>query len=326
MVTDISLTSQHQVVQLINEQNGVDLSLERVNFQDVRALVDDPDGKNTEVTVIAVPNKGYSGSVVVKYNRNTLQNFESLNGNQPISLFVSPNDSLGDIVSKFNVMFDCNLVLGHDIDPNLELPDFSYDGDNISLVVLPQSLAYTDSLMLNIALPTFPLNTVIVTNTLDGLRFSDDTYLDREIEEPNLLGFNYGVVGVPVVWIGAQYTFNLDLTNYFSTLQGFTQGTVLTQSQGSSLVTALAYADLDGSHRAAWKSNVGATGGNLIWNLHGATVMSNGLNLAPTTPTNPKYKYVLELKLRADITEPLGNVYLHYNEPINPLDVINPNE
>jgi len=160
----------------------------------------------------------------------------------------------------------------------------------------------------------------------DPFTTTNDVYLDSDITTPNLTGLSYGVSGTPSGTVGLQYTYALDLTSAYQTLQALTQGTVLTQTQGADIVTAVQYADLDGAFRSLWKSTTATTGNSLLWNLQGATVVYNGLNNITSKPTNPQFKYVMELQLRNDVTAPIGRIYLHYNIPIDPTNVINPNE
>lgn len=69
----------------------------------------------------------------------------------------------------------------------------------------------------------------------------------------------------------------------------------------------------DGSDgRTLWNNQAGST----QWSLEGATVFYNGLNEA-ALPTNPAFKYVIGIELRAGVSIPSGRFYIHYTDPEN---------
>jgi len=153
--------------------------------------------------------------------------------------------------------------------------------------------------------------------------------LAQAIPNTNLTGFTYGVTGIPSYVVGAQYCYSFDLTLYSNILAATTVGTVISAGANplsTNILSFLAYADQDGSYKALWKLNTGTSGNNLLWNVHGATVIYNGLNNDLNRPRNADCKYVLELQLRNDIIEPLGKIYFYYNLLIDPTNVNDPND
>lgn len=78
------------------------------------------------------------------------------------------------------------------------------------------------------------------------------------------------------------------------------------------VVEALLALDYSSDGKLLWNGSAAST----EWSLAGATVFYNGLNEA-ALPTNPAFKYVIGIELRADVSIPSGRFYIHYSDPEN---------
>ncbi len=327
MATDISLSSAQQMVNLINEDNDVSLTLSVIAFSTIGTINGHPTGKNTELLVEALPDTGYNGNVTVFYNRNPLESFETYNGNEPIEMMVEEGDTLEIVVNKFNALFGCNLSVGLDIDPASTLPDFDYVGVDFVMACLPDSLSYTGSITLNLMMASVPLMNIITNTVLLGLEIDSSINLEGAITSPDLGGISYGVVGTPTAVVGATYFYDQDYTAYSNIFYPLTIGTTIsagTNPISNNILGILGYGDLDGAFRSLWKLSTSTTDVGLVFNVDNAVCVYNGPNTDLSKPTNPAYDFVAEFQLRGDQTAPLGHIYFHYNLAINPLDVTTP--
>ncbi len=326
MATDLSLSSFNQFIELVNQENSIELPVEKISLSNPTELVDDIDSKNTQVTISAIPNSGLLGSVSVKYNRMNLNEFQIFGGEDPIVLYMGSASTFNDLVAQFNTQFGANISIGVDI-VNKSINTPVDEPQSILFESLPNSLAWIGSIGLEYALSTIPLASIIETTNVPGLVYFDAPDLSEDVTNSSLLGFKYSqsLTTQPTSSVGAQYTYGIDFTTQYSVLSTFTAGTVLSQAQGTTIVNAISYCDLDGARRLTWKSATGVTSTDALYNLHGATVVYNGINNDITKPTNKAFSRVMELSFKTGVTAPIGNIYLHYNLPVDPLVATNPN-
>lgn len=167
------------------------------------------------------------------------------------------------------------------------------NGDNTMTAVLsakPGSVGWIGNLSIVVTKGSAPIDELIQVTALPGLNYP--TTLDTDT-------------------FAQLYMYGYDFTSYFTQVQAMSPG-VIDSTQADQLVTAFKAIDVSAG-KALWVNTPGAT----TWNLSGATVLSNGLNSA-SLPTNPAYKYVMELKLADTVLTPAGVMYLHYNDPFDP--------
>lgn len=137
--------------------------------------------------------------------------------------------------------------------------------------------------------------------------------IDKSVTVVDLPGLNYPTANPGTDIFGSVYLYGYDFTSHVARFLDIAPG-ALSASDAAYLVTALKAMDVSAG-KALWTASGVAT----AYDLGGATVVYNGLNDA-TKPTNPAYKYVLGLTVRAGVTAPAGVMYLHYNDPFNPND------
>lgn len=137
--------------------------------------------------------------------------------------------------------------------------------------------------------------------------------IDKSITVVDLPGLNYPTSNPGVDVFGSIYLYGYDFTPHVATLLDYAPGTI-DLAQATFLMNVLKAMDV-----SAGKTLWNVTDVSTTYGLLGANITYNGLNDA-TKPTNPAYKYVMALTLRAGVTAPAGVLYLHYNDPFNPND------
>lgn len=138
-----------------------------------------------------------------------------------------------------------------------------------------------------------------------------DAILADHLTTTQLPGINYPVAGDGSQGSALAYLYPYDFTEYKSTLEDFTVGQVIGDTD-TALLDAIKALDIN-SGKSLWTLDGVAT----TWALGGAEVVYNGIN-SPVLPTNTSYKYVVGIKLRDDVVTPPGVFYLHYDDPVDP--------
>lgn len=242
--------------------------------------------KNTAVNILAVKNGNYDGSKAIVYDRLKLNDLINIPG---FRIFADRPKTVYDILDSLR--YYTGVYLQQSDVENTAVVDKGDGTYTTTLTAKATSLGWIGSLA--------------VTIKQGGAR------LDKSIVDTELSGLNYPTASDQDTY-GQIYLYPYDFTSYYDTIDPLVAGATLTSAQADSLVTMLKAVDLS-SGKTLWNNTANST----TWSLSGAKVIANDLNGADL-PTNPAYKYVLVLKLRDDVTTPKGNLYLHYNDPVDP--------
>lgn len=171
-MTDLTKAPKEIMLALINTDNGTTLTDALIDFGVPTAATGETPARNTELTVTAKAGSGYSGSVVVTYNRLHLQN-DVLTASGKDATF-----GLGDATKIADFVEELNTLLNIKLDPT----DFE-DGDlpvfeglpnevkPVQLVAKQDSLCYIGSLTFNVKAEDIPLSSVLTITELDGLTY-----------------------------------------------------------------------------------------------------------------------------------------------------------
>jgi hypothetical protein len=235
---------------------------------------------------------GYQGSQVLLYNRLDLAQLANLPGIQNLS--VNNPTHVWDILPQLSYYTGIAFVQG-----DLQNLPISLNGDGtgqIQLAADPNSIGWQGSAMLNVVPGGVAIDAAATTTQLPGINYP----VDDATAPPASAVY------------GPAYLYPYDFTSWQSTFLTYAPG-AMTQTQLDAVLTAITTVDV-GAGKSLWVD----TGANTTWNLTGATIVSNGLNNATVTPTNPAYKYVMAIQLAAGQTTPSGTLYLHYNDPFDP--------
>lgn len=163
MATDLSLSSNDQVLALINSENTTQLTSLHITLGDPIELIEDV--RNSQIRVTSTPNGGYNGFVDVKYNRLELDGY-LVYGSPDIEIPVDGNFT--DVVNYFNILYGANIAIGLDIE-DVVLSGIDYVGKIVSMNAVETSKAYIGSLNLNVKWESTALSTVITDTFFSGL-------------------------------------------------------------------------------------------------------------------------------------------------------------
>lgn len=291
------LPSLTDLINQINAANGTSFASANLSFSAPKVVSGTWQGlssdRNTAIRASGV-GPTYQGNVVMLYDRLDLGQLANLPGinNLQVNNPTQTWDLLPDLLYYTGIQF---------IEGDLQNLPITWNGvsGTVQLSADPNSIGWQGSVTLNVTQGGAPINVAIAN--------------------PEMAGLNYPVAdgsAPPATAIyGPVYLYPYDFTSWQSTLLTYTAGAI-TPTQAAFLKTAIQGVDV-GTGEASWDATTAA---NTSWELLGATIVSNGLNDPSTMPTNPSYKYVLELQLAETVTVPAGPLYLHYNDPFNPDD------
>lgn len=175
-VSNFSKTPKEIVVDLINYDNvGANITPELVVLGLPTLATGETPPANTDLEVTAAEGSGYSGSVVVQYNRLQLQDFIGARGIVGgLQLPVGDATMYADLIDEINVALGINLTVDDYIDGAIG----AWAGEpnetkEITITVAADSLVFVGSLTLTLVAEDIPLNSVITTTLLTGLNLPE---------------------------------------------------------------------------------------------------------------------------------------------------------
>lgn len=153
----------------INHDNASSLTLTLIQFGLPTAATGTNPNPNTSTTVTAKAGSGYSGSVVVGYNRVDLSTIPGAR-NTVYSLGNAVN--ISDLVPEVNTAYAINLTTDDYTDG--PLPTFTGTANEehaFQIAATADSLVYQGVMSLTVKANDIPLSSVITTTTLTGLTY-----------------------------------------------------------------------------------------------------------------------------------------------------------
>lgn len=164
----IGMKSAEQLLALINDSNGLSLTLDDVSFELPVALIpeEQEDLANTEILVKSKPNRKQEGDVTVRYDRINLAEFETLA--DPHGIPVDTPLTHATLLAAFNEFYGSALEL-IDIDQTTELPPNLDQDEVVTFKASVESLAYHGEIELLIESAGLDLAVVITNKNLNGL-------------------------------------------------------------------------------------------------------------------------------------------------------------
>lgn len=170
-MTDLTKVPVQVLVDLINADNSLALTSELITFGLPTAATGESPPKNTELTVSAAPGSGYSGSVVVTYNRVAISTLPTISA-KPAEFQLGDATTIKDLIPEFNALY--GVVLTEDDYTDAPLPEFTgtaNESHTIQLVAKADSLIYIGSIELTIKGDDVPLSSVLTVLSLNGLTY-----------------------------------------------------------------------------------------------------------------------------------------------------------
>lgn len=174
-VSDFSKLPQEIVFDLINEQNGTTLDNTLVELGLPTVTTKPGAAYNTDMTVTAIEGSGYTGSVVLGYNRLDVQGF--LFG-ETLQLPLGDAVNVKDLMVEINLKLRTNITDNDYIDAVLSEEIGEWEGlpnETKQLVIQmhPDSPVFIGSLTLTLAAEDIPLSSVITKPEMEGLNYPD---------------------------------------------------------------------------------------------------------------------------------------------------------
>ena len=167
---DLSQESNAILVDLINHTNESSIDYDQVSVTNPTVYNGFNSG-NTNATVSALPNSGFTGSVTINYNRIELPRFEN-NVDQAI-VSVPYNSTWDQVVSIFNSTYFTNLT-PDDYEPEAGFPaGIEEDSTSWILVAKDDSLIYQGAINLDIRVVYISMEDVVSDTVLNGLVFPE---------------------------------------------------------------------------------------------------------------------------------------------------------
>jgi hypothetical protein len=162
------MKSAEQLLALINDANGLTLTLDDISFELPVALIpeEQEDLANTEILIKSKPNRKQEGDVTVRYDRINLADFETVA--DPHGIPVDTPVTHASLLAGFNEFYGAALELV-DIDQTTELPDNLDQDEVVVLRSSAESLAYRGEIELLIESAGLDLAVVITNKNLNGL-------------------------------------------------------------------------------------------------------------------------------------------------------------
>jgi len=169
----IGMKSVEQLLALLNDTNGLSLTLDDIQFSTPVALtpesqVGDDNPANTEILIVAKPNRKPIGEVKVRYDRIDLADFETLR--DPTEIEVTLPLTHARLMEAFNTHYGSALEL-EDIDVATVLPEDIEEETFVELKASVGSLAYRGEILLSVIPGTIKLSNVIIVRALSGLEY-----------------------------------------------------------------------------------------------------------------------------------------------------------
>jgi hypothetical protein len=172
-ISDFSKLPQEIVFDLINEQNGTAFNNTLVELGLPTVTTTAGATYNTDMTVTAIEGSGYSGQVILGYNRLDVQGF--LFG-ETLVLPIGNAENFSDLMAEINLKLRTNITADDYIDGNIVATSGEWEGlpnetKLITIQMNPDSPVFIGSLTLTLHAEDIPLGQVITLPVMDGLNY-----------------------------------------------------------------------------------------------------------------------------------------------------------
>lgn len=288
-------TPKECLVEFIARTNSVTIAPSGVYFSPPKRVEDTyragTTDRNTIIRMTMADNSNsFSGSTVVVYDRLALSDLNKLvdmtiEAHQP----QTTHDFIRPIFLRFGITFEPEDILD---EPLVNIHDNELESPIYEINANVNSLRWIGTLQLTHKEGRGEFKDFLTEDVLPGLNYpvaNDD-----------------GLRGSAIV-----YMYSHDFTEYKAVLDTYPEEYVVDETD-TDLLEAIKAIDT-GTGKTRWN----LTDGDPLWSLYGAEIIYSGIN-DESLPSNKSYKYVLGLRLRADMTTPPGDMYLHYNDVFDP--------
>lgn len=172
-MSDLTKLPKQVMIDLINTDNGSSLTDTLLDFGLPTAATGQSPARNTELTVSAKAGSGYTGSVVVTYNRLGLTTDILTPSGKDATFIAGDALKIKDIIPELNALLNINLTDDDYIDGDLPTFVGGIPNETLDVVVVANanSLCYTGSLTFHLKSDEIELSSVITITQLNGLTY-----------------------------------------------------------------------------------------------------------------------------------------------------------
>lgn len=168
-MSDLTKAPKAIVLDLINTDNSLALTEALVSFGLPTVTAGETPDKNTTLTVSSVPGSGYTGDVVVEYNRVAMATIPVISG-KSADFQLGDALKISDIIPEINALYNINLDVTDYVDGDLPVFTGTLNEEHeVQLVAAADSLIYIGSLTFTLKAADKELGTVITITALNGL-------------------------------------------------------------------------------------------------------------------------------------------------------------
>lgn len=176
-MSNLTLAPEQIILDMIKAEPGQNakaqnLTTSLITFGLPTAATGEGADRNTELGVTAAEGSGYTGDVVIRYNRLT---FDQVVGNKDKDFLIGDATKIADLVDEINARYKINLTPADFVDG--DLPTFTGDAGEsheFTLTANANSLIFIGSVTLLLRGEDVPLDTVITTTSMSGLTPPED--------------------------------------------------------------------------------------------------------------------------------------------------------
>jgi hypothetical protein len=174
-ISDFSKLPQEIIFDLINEQNGTALDNTMVELGLPTVTTTAGALYNTDMTVTSLPGSGYTGQVILGYNRLDVQGF--LFG-ETLTLGIGDAENFADLIPEINLKLRTNITADDYIDGSIVTQAGPWEGlpnetKQITIQMNPDSPVFIGSLTLSLTADDIPLSSVITKPVMEGLNYPE---------------------------------------------------------------------------------------------------------------------------------------------------------
>ena len=167
--SDFTKAPEQILCDLINNVNGCALTPTVVTFSNVGPNQAPSPSTTDQVTIAAVANSGYSGSLTLQYNRVSMA---KIPGAKSTTFPQGSATKISDLIAQINAQFGINLTAADYVDG--PLPSFHnspHETQPFTIQAASGSLIWTGSLALTLSANDVSLSNVITNAILAGLNY-----------------------------------------------------------------------------------------------------------------------------------------------------------
>lgn len=176
MANDLTKAPKQIILDMVNAKSGAGFTLATFDWAGLPVV--EATGKNTSLTLTAVPGSGYKNSRVIRYTRLHLQTaigdpFVASGAGRDLIFSIGDAKKITDMIPELNARLGINLTGDDFVDA--DLPTFTGELNEthpVQIVAKADSLPYIGSITITLKAEDIDLATAIPDVDMDGLTYA----------------------------------------------------------------------------------------------------------------------------------------------------------